>query len=398
MKNKIELLSGVGDFSSLIAAVKAGCDAVYFGVKGLNMRDFGTNFTLEKMKEAIDFCHKSKVKAYLALNTIVYDKELPAVIKVLKLAKKNKIDAVICADFAVLQEAKKLKIPVHISTQMSISNSVSASFLKKLGAKRIVLARELNLEQIKHIIKKSSVGIELFCHGSMCISVSGRCFLSLFFHDKSANRGKCTQPCRRRWILQGEEDSDNEVEMYENTILSSKDLCTIPFFEKIFALNPCAIKVEGRTKGPEYVYTTTKVYRTALDLCAKKKLTASEKTKLLKELQKVFNRGFTDGFYFRTPDYNDITQTQISAKTEKLVQIGKAKNFYVKQNVVEFNAIADFSVGDTLLVKGDTTFFKQKIDSVEVDRKQVKKVKKGQDVGMKVNERIRKRDNLFIVC
>lgn len=397
MKHKIELLSGVGDFASVIASVKAGCDAVYFGVKGLNMRDFGTNFTQEKMKDVVKFCHKNKVKAYLTLNTIVYDRELMVMKKILKLAKKNKIDAVICSDLSVLQEAKKLKIPIHISTQMSVSNSVSADFFKKLGAERIVLARELSLKQIEEIKRKSKIDIEIFCHGSMCISVSGRCFLSLYFHDKSANRGKCTQPCRRRWVLQGEEDSGKEVDIYDNTILSSKDLCTIPFFEKIVALKPKAVKIEGRTKGPEYVYTTTSVYRKALDLAEKKKLTESEKKKLLEELQKVFNRGFTQGFYFRTPDYNDITQTQISAKTEKLVQIGKAKNFYVKHNVVEFNAIENFSVGDILLVKGDTTFFKQKIESVEVDRKKVNKVKKGEDVGLKVNERIRKGDNLFIV-
>jgi putative protease len=188
-KENIEIISGVGDYPSLYAACDAGANAIYFGVKGLNMRDFGKNFTIKDLPRVIEYCHERKIKAYLAMNTIVYDKELPLVKKILKAAKKAKIDAVICSDFLVFQEAKKLRIPIHISTQMSISNSESAEFLRKLGAKRVVLARELNLEQIKEIRKKSKIELEIFIHGSLCIAESGRCFMSLYFHDKSANRG-----------------------------------------------------------------------------------------------------------------------------------------------------------------------------------------------------------------
>ncbi len=388
----IELVSGVGDYPSLKAAINAKADSVYFGIQGLNMRDFGKNFELKDLSKIVKFCHDNKVKAYLALNTIVYDEEIKFIRKILKLAKKNKIDGIICSDLLVLQEAKKLNLDIHISTQMSVSNLESINLLKKLGAKRVVLARELNLEQIKNISKKSKLEIEVFVHGSLCIAVSGRCFLSLYFHDRSANRGRCVQPCRRLWKLESSEES---AEMYENQIISSKDLCTLDFLDKLINSKIKVLKIEGRTKGPDYIYVVTKVYKEAINLIKNNKFTKKKKEELLKELSSVFNRGFTSGFYFRKPDYNDITTSKKSERTKKQICIGRIKKYYSKINVVEFNADVDFKLGEEIIIKGAKTYFRQKIESIEVNNKVVVNVKRNDDVCIKVIDKVRKNDLIY---
>lgn len=395
-KNDYEIISGVGDFPCLKAAIDAKCDAIYFGVKGLNMRDFGKNFTIQDIHKVTKYCHDNKVKAYLALNTIVYDKELNLVKKILKQAKKAEIDAVICSDFLVFQEAKRVKLPIHVSTQMSISNSESAEYIRKLGAERVVLARELNLHQIEKIKKKSKIEIEVFVHGSMCISISGRCYLSLYFHDKSANRGKCTNPCRRVWYLE-EENDGKRAEIYKNRIISSKDLCTIPFFDKLINAKIRYFKIEGRNKGPDYAYVTTKVYRDALDFALKGKLTQNKKDELQSELGQVFNRGFISGFYLREPDYNGIQIKKQSERKTKLITIGRIKRFFGKINVAEINADVDFEIGKEIIVQGANTYFRQKLESVEYQGKRVKSVMQNQDVGIKLKEKARKNDLIYII-
>jgi len=396
-KNKIEIISGVGDFPGLKAACDAKADAIYFGVKGLNMRDFGKNFTILDLPKVVDYCHEREVKCYLAMNTTVYDKELLQVKKILKQAKKAKIDAVICSDFLVFQEAKRLRIPIHVSTQMSISNSSACEFIRKAGAERVVLARELNLQQIAEIKKKSKIEIEIFIHGSMCIAESGRCFMSLYFHDKSANRGKCTNPCRRVWYLEEEKQEGKRAEIYGNRIISSKDLCTIPFFDNLVKLNPHGFKIEGRNKGPDYIYVTTKVYKEALQLAQKGKLTQQNKDKLISELGQIFNRGFISGFYLREPDYNAIQPKKQSERKTKLITIGRIKRFFSKINVAEINADIDFTTGKEIIVQGQNTYFRQQLDSVEYQGKKVKEVKREQDVGIKLKERARKNDLIYIV-
>jgi len=396
-KETYEIISGVGDYPSLKAVCDAGCNAIYFGVKGLNMRDFGKNFEVKDLSKVADYCHKRNVKAYLALNTIVYDKELKQVQRILKQAKKAKIDAIICSDFLVLQEAKRVKLPIHISTQMSISNSQACEFLRKQGAERVVLARELSLSQIGAIIKKSKIEIETFVHGSMCIAESGRCFMSLYFHDKSANRGKCTNPCRRVWYLEGEQDSDKKAEIYGNRIISSKDLSTIPFFDQLVKAGIKGFKIEGRNKGPDYAFVTTKVYREALDLTLKGKLTEKEKTRLQKELDTVFNRGYISGFYFRQPDYKEIQTKKQSERKTKLLCIGRITHFFSKPNVAEINADVDFEIGKEIIVQGQNTYFRQQLESVEFEGKKAKQVKRGQAVGIKLKEVARKNDLIYIL-
>ena len=210
--NKPELMSPAGDFTSLKAAIQAGADAVYFGIKGLNMRAGANNFLLSDLKKIASLCHKNNVKAYLALNTIIYENELKIINNILKKAREADIDAIICWDFAIIQEAKKLNIPIFISTQMSIANSESIRFFNELGIKRVVLARECSLDDIKAIRKEfPDIEIEVFCHGAMCVSVSGRCFLSQFQYNRSANRGECIQPCRRRYRIQDPEEEKEYI-------------------------------------------------------------------------------------------------------------------------------------------------------------------------------------------
>ena len=265
---KVELLSPAGDFASLRAAVENGADAIYFGLKQLNMRAAANNFSLADMKKVVDYCHKNKVKAYLTLNTIIYDDEIKKAEKILKEAKKAKVDAIIVWDLAIMQLCKKLKLKTHLSTQANITNSETIKFYKKLGVKRINLARELSLEQIKKL--KSDVEIEAFVHGALCVSISGRCFISQSLYSKSANRGKCLQPCRREYEIKDKE-TGFKLDLGNNYILSPKDLCALPILDKLIKAKIGALKIEGRNRSPEYIAVTTRVYREAIDSYYNKK-------------------------------------------------------------------------------------------------------------------------------
>ncbi|MCX8147630.1 MAG: U32 family peptidase, partial [Candidatus Woesearchaeota archaeon] len=291
MKAKPELLSPVFDLVSLRAAISAGADAVYFGLKGLNMRITAKNFELGQLKNIVKICHENNVKAYLTLNTIIYDEDMKKLEAMIKEAKKAKVDAVICWDPAVIMQARKItkgKIPLHISTQASVSNSEAARFYKKLGAKRIILARELNLKQIKDIKNKVNIEIECFVHGAMCVSMSGRCFMSQFVFGRSANRGDCLQPCRRSYIIKDKEEGF-ELELGNNYVLSPMDLCTLPFIEKLIEAGIDAFKIEGRARSPEYVKVVTECYRKAIDAYFDKKLTPELKQELMNKLRTVYN-------------------------------------------------------------------------------------------------------------
>lgn len=269
-----ELIAPAGNWPMLRAAIKAKADAAYFGVKQLNMRMTANNFELSELKKVIAECHKNKLKAYLTLNTIIYDNEIEKLKKILTEAKKAKIDAVIAWDFSVLKEANKLKIPIHLSTQASVSNYESAEYYyKKFKVESITLARELSLEQVKEIIKKIKqnklkLKIETFIHGAMCVSISGRCFLSQHLFNKSANRGECLQPCRRKYIIYEPEDK-YKLALGEDYIMSPKDLCALPFIDQLIEAKIDAFKIEGRNRSPEYVKTAIECYREAIDAVKK---------------------------------------------------------------------------------------------------------------------------------
>ena len=392
---RTELLSPVGNWPMLSAAIQAKANAVYFGVKQLNMRMTANNFELSELKKVVDYCHKHKVKAYLTLNTIIYDSELTKLKTILAEAKKAKIDAVIAWDFAVLEEAKKSKIPMHLSTQASISNSLSAKFIKKLGIKRIVLARELSLEQIKHIkIKNPDLEIECFIHGAMCVSISGRCFLSQHIFKKSANRGECLQPCRRKYIIKDAEEG-HELELGNNYVLSPKDLCALPFIDRIKKAGVTCFKIEGRNKTPKYVKTVTECYRQAID----KKLTKTQINNLIKKLKTVYNKKFSSGFYLGLPTSDDFTNIYGSASKTKKQYIGIIKNFYNKVKVAEIKIESgSLKIGDKIMIQGNKTgCFEQKIKSMEIKNKRIHEAKKSQKVGIKLNKPARINDKLFLI-
>jgi putative protease len=301
---KPELLAPVQDYTSLTAAIKNGADAVFFGIKGFNMRAGAKNFTVKDLPKIVKIAHKNNVKTYLAINTIIYENEIKKVEQILLKVKKAKIDAIICWDFSIIQIAKKLNIEIHISTQASIANSKTAEFYRKLGATRVVLARECSLEQIKEIKKQTKAEIEVFIHGAMCVSMSGRCFMSQFLYGKSANRGECLQPCRRKYLIK-QIDGGQELELGEDYVLSPKDLCTIDFIEKIIDAGIDCFKIEGRNRSPEYVAVVTKSYRTIIDfVCSTKKRDnkfyeqlSALKEELFEKLNTVYHRGNSTGFF-----------------------------------------------------------------------------------------------------
>ena len=392
MKNKFELLAPAGDFQCLAAAINAGCDAIYFGLQDFNMRARAKNFKISDLPKIKSLCEQDKskkVKRYLTLNTIIYDNELKNAEKLIKKAKPY-VNAVICSDIAIMLLCKKHKLPFHISTQCSISNSETAKFYKKLGAERIVLARELNIAQIKKISK--IIPVEIFIHGAMCVSESGRCFTSQFLFNESANRGKCIHPCRRAYTVKDEEG--NEIRVSNNYILSAKDLCTLPFFEKLKKSGAVAFKIEGRGREPEYVDTVVRIYRKALD----KKLSEKELKESMKELEKAYNKGFSSGFYIKSPTADDFSKTENSSATQTKEFIGKILHYYPKINValLKINT-GKLKVGDELIILGKTTgISRAKIETMEIEHKNIQEAKKGNIIGIKLPF-CRKGDDLYKV-
>ena len=391
MKSEFELLAPVGNFAMLHSAIKAGADAVYFGLQDFNMRNSARNFRLGDLDKMRKICDSStrNVKMYLTLNTIIYDDEIKQLEKIFRKIK-DKVDAVICWDFSVIELCLKYSVPFHVSTQASVSNSSSAEFYKKLGAERIVLARELNLKQIGKISK--IVDVECFAHGAMCVSVSGRCFLSQFIHGLSANRGQCAHPCRRAWEIK--DDAGNELKLENSRVMSAKDLCTLPFVDKMKKAGVKSFKIEGRNRSPEYVYVVTSVYRKALD----GKLDRHEILRLLGELKKVYNRGFSSGFYLKSPTSDDFSSSENGEGTEKKEFIGKIEKYWPKIQVgaLKLNS-GKIKIGDEVYIIGDKTgVLRIKVESMEINHKKVKEVKKGQKVGIKLPE-CRKNDDVYLI-
>ena len=398
--NKPELLVGAGDFASVIAAINSKADAIYFGVKGYNMRDLGTNFETKELKKLMQYLHKNKIKGYLALNTIIFENELKHVEKILIAAKKAKVDAVILSDLGVLALAKKNKLNIFLSTQASVSNSLALKEYKSLGVKRVIFAREMNLEQIKEVTKKAhklKIQTECFVHGAMCISVSGRCFLSHEAFGRSANRGECLQPCRRAFFLDGAAPNYEKKEVYlqGDTILSAKDLKSIEFIDKIMQSGVDSIKIEGRTKPADYVAATTRSYREAIDSVLNKKFTLEKINNWDIELAKVYNRGFSSGFFFDKPSGKDLATGQGSFQTQKRVNIGVITKYYAKVGVAEIKLFDSVKVGDKITIEGATTFIEQSIDSMEIHNKKVESASNGSAIGVKVKDRVRPNDKVF---
>lgn len=372
----------------LVAAVKAGADAIYFGLQEFSMRANANNFKVSELEKMREVCNQSprRTKLYLTLNTIIYEEELKKLENLIKKVK-GKVDAIICWDHSVIMYCKKYKIPFFISTQASISNTIEAKFYKKIGAKRVVLARELNLKQIKEITK--IIEVETFAHGAMCVAVSGRCFMSQFTHNKSANRGECLQNCRRSYVIK--DDSNKELRIENSRVMSAKDLCSLPFIEEMKKAGIKSFKIEGRGRDPRYVSYVTKSYRKALD----KKLSKAEIIQEMNELKKVFNRDFSSGFFLGKPAKKDFSKVEHNNATEKKEFVGKVIHYFPKAEVATIKLSADIKVGDKIAVIGKTTGIEEfVIKSMEIENKKVKIAKKGGEVGIKI-PKIRKNDELY---
>jgi putative protease len=389
MKHKYELLAPAGDFSMLNAAVNAGANAVYFGLKEFSMRANAGNFTIKDLEEIRRICKLKRIKRYLTLNTIIYNSELKQIEKIIKQVK-NKVDAIICWDTSVIQLCRKHKIPFFISTQASVANVEAARFYKKLGAKRIILARELNLKQIKEISK--IIDVECFVHGAMCVAVSGRCFTSQFLFNKSANRGECLHPCRRTYIVK--DDEGNELKIENSKILSAKDLCTLPFIEKMKQAGIKAFKIEGRNRDARYVDTVVRIYRKALD----KKLTKEEIASGIKELEKIYNKGYSSGFYIKMPTADDFANIEHNASNEKKHFVGKITHYFPNVRVAAIKLVSELKIGNNIVIIGKTTgIVHSKIDSIEINRKPTKKAERGKEIGILVPEIVRKNDEVYLI-
>lgn len=397
--HKVELLAPAGDWGSLSTAIDAGADAVYFGVKGINMRMKANNFDLFELPKIMDKLHGENRKGYLTLNTTILNSQLDKVKNILKKAKEAEVDAIIFWDMAVLQMAKDLGLKLHLSTQGSVSNHAALKFYSDLGVSRIVLARENTLEDIRAINQYISdwnipCQTETFVHGAMCVSISGRCFMSAYTFGKSANQGECKQPCRREFIIK-DTKGESEYVLGKDYVLSPKDLCTIQFIDKIIDAGVSAFKIEGRMRSVEYIKIAVSTYREAIEAYYSGNLTYELKEKLFEKLSHVYNRQSSPGFYFGVPEE---WHTEDYEKGYEKIYIGDVMNYYAKVGVAEVNIYDhQIEVGDEILIYGKTTpatFFTAK--KMQQYHKDVKIVKKGEPVGLKVPIKVRRNDKVFL--
>jgi putative protease len=403
-----ELLAPAGDFPSLVAAIESGADSIYFGIKNLNMRSSSANnFSINDLLEIKKYCKKHKTKAYLTLNTIIYDEDIPLMQEICEKAKEAKIDAIIAADLSTITYAKKIGLNVHISTQSNISNTNSLKFFSKF-ASVFVLARELNLTQIKKIrnnIKKHKIygpdkkpiKLEIFIHGAMCVAISGKCYMSLFQYNKSANRGNCLQACRRKYRVM-EEETKKELLIDNNFIMSPKDLCTISFLDKILKTGVDILKIEGRARSAEYVKIVTKTYREALNSIENNTYTPKKIEKWISILKTVYNRGFWHGGYYLNESLNNWSNFYGSKASKKKIYIGKVTNFFSKINICELLIHSNsLKVSDDILIIGNKTgaiFYK--IKNLRRKRK-ILVAKKGDLVTFSIPKKIRKNDKVYLI-
>lgn len=405
-RNDFEIMAPVGSKESLTAAIQAGANSIYFGIEHLNMRSHSAcAFNISDLREIAQICDSHGVKSYLTVNTIIYENDIVMMRNIVDAAKESGISAVIAADVAVLQYCNSIGMEVHLSTQLNISNSEALRFYAQF-ADVVVLARELNLEQVEEIyntiIKDNICGsggklirIEMFCHGALCMAVSGKCYLSLHQLGRSANRGECMQVCRRGYIVKDRE-SDIELEVDNKYIMSPKDLKTIRFMDKMIKAGVRVFKIEGRARGPEYVSTVVACYKEALEACLNDCFTEERKDEWDKRLSTVFNRGFWDGYYLGQK-IGEWSKVYGSQATERKVYIGRGIKYFSKLSVGEFLIEAgELHVGDKLLVTGPTTgAMYLTLDEARVDLKSVDTVPKGVYVSFKVPAKVRPADKLY---
>ncbi len=401
-----EIMAPVGSKESMAAALNAGADSVYFGIESLNMRARSANtFTIDDLREIAATCRERGVKSYLTINTIIYDDDLALMRRIVDAAKEAGISAVIAADVAVMDYCNRVGQEVHLSTQLNISNADALKFYARF-ADVVVLARELNLDQVRHIYdtieRENIVGpmgervrIEMFCHGALCMAVSGKCYLSLNEYNSSANRGACNQLCRRSYIVKDKE-SDMELEIDNQYIMSPKDLKTIHFMDKMMEAGVRVFKIEGRARGPEYVDTVVRCYKEAVQACLDGTFSAEKADAWEQRLKTVFNRGFWDGYYLGQK-MGEWTTKYGSSATERKVYAGKGMKYFSNLGVAEFLIEAsEIRQGEKLLITGPTTGAVYITpEELRVALQPVDVVRKGEHVSFKVPGKIRPSDKLY---
>ena len=402
----IEIMAPVGSYEALAAAIQAGAGSVYFGIGKLNMRSKSTkNFTLDDLHTISETCHEHGVKSYVTVNTVVFDEEMDEMRALLDAIKANNISAIIASDQSVIQYARKIGVEVHMSTQCNITNIEAVKYYSQF-ADVMVTARELNINQVKHITeeierqhitgpKGELVRIEVFCHGALCMAVSGKCYLSLDNFGTSANRGACVQPCRRGYEVT---DRDKEITLaIENEyIMSPKDLCTLPFLDRVLAAGVKVLKIEGRGRSPEYTKVTVGVYREAVDAINAGTFNEEKVAAWTERLRSVYNRDFWDGYYLGRR-MGEWTKKYGSQATKTKLFIGTITNFFGKINVAEIRMEThDLNVGDEIMIIGPTTgVYEDKVKEIRVDLLPVNQTVKGELCSIPAHDIVRRGDKVY---
>lgn len=402
----IEIMSPVGSYESLMGAIQGGANSVYFGVGELNMRSrSANNFTIDDLRNIVAIAQENNLRTYLTLNTIIYNEELDYMRKVVDAAKESNITAIIASDMAVIAYAREKKVEVHLSTQCNVTNTEAVKFYSQF-ADVIVTAREVSLEKVKQIttyIKENNitgpsgrlVQIECFVHGALCMAVSGKCYLSLDNANKSANKGACLQYCRRPYKVT-DIDGGTELVVDNQYIMSPKDLKTIDFLDKVLDAGVRVLKIEGRGRSAEYVKTVTKTYKEAVKAYFDGEFTQENKDKWNKELSKVYNRGFWDGYYLGQT-IGEWTEKYGSRATKVKEFIGTITNYFKDINVAEVRLeTGELTIGDDIIILGKTTgVYEDTIKEIRVDLLSVEKAVKGDMFSIPTHEIIRRGDKLY---
>lgn len=386
--NKVELLAPAGDFSCLKAAIEAGCDAVYIGGKLFGARAFSSNFTDDEIIKAINYAHLFGVKVYVTTNTLIYDKEVERFLEYISFLHKNNVDAVIIQDLGMLDLVRQTfpNLEVHASTQMHIHNLDGASFMEKLGVKRVVLARETSISKIKEIKEKTNIDIEIFIHGALCVSYSGQCLMSSLIGNRSGNRGTCAGSCRQSYSIV---DENNNIILNNKYPLSMKDLCSLENLKTLLDIGVTSLKIEGRMKSSSYVYTVVKLYRLAIDSYYKNNNIYIDEKELY-NLNKIFNREFTKGFLF---DEENNKVINMKRPNHQGVEIGKVINY--KNNVAMIKLNDEININDGLRIVGKKDIGVN-VNNFYINSKLVKSAKKGDIITIKVNDKVEKDDKVLL--
>ena len=401
-----EIMAPVGSRESLMAAIQAGANSVYFGIGQLNMRSHSANhFTIDDLHDIAQMCKVHGIKSYLTVNTVIYDGDIATMHTIIDAAKAANITAVIASDVAVMIYCSEVGVEVHLSTQLNISNIDALKFYARF-ADVVVLARELNMNQVEEIYRQIKeqdirgprgelIRIEMFCHGALCMAVSGKCYMSLHDANRSANRGECVQICRRSYTVTDNE-TGNQLEIDNQYIMSPKDLKTVRFIDRMMQAGVRVFKIEGRARGPEYVYTVVRCYKEALESVLNGSFTEEKKAEWDERLAKVFNRGFWDGYY-QGQTMGEWTKEYGNKATEKKVLVGKVIKYFSRLGVAEIAVEAsELELNDHLLITGTTTgvmYFDAK--EIRYELQPVAKAAKGTRVSIPVPDKVRPNDKVF---